>query len=115
MSITVTIPDWRPAGLNQIMRGKLRDRIRFGKRDKRMVWAYFNGQPKATGKRKVSMHIVLTGREKPYDPDNAWKSVLDALKACGQLVDDSHRHCELGAITYDRALKGSTTITLEDV
>lgn len=115
MTITVTIPDWRPASLNQIMRGKIRDRIRFGKRDKHIVWAHFLSQPPATTKRRVSLHIVLTGRERPCDPDNAWKSVLDALVKCGMLVDDSNAWCEITTPTYDRALKGSTTITLEDV
>ncbi len=71
--------------------------------------------PRAEGKRRVSLEIVLTGHQKPTDDDNAFKSCLDALTACGLLVDDSPRWVELGTVEYSRSGEPGTTIILQDL
>jgi Holliday junction resolvase RusA-like endonuclease len=66
--------------------------------------------------RRVSLHITLGKRQRrPPDRDAWWKSLLDALVACGLLVDDSPRWCDTGTVTYDRASLPSMRVTLEDL
>lgn len=113
--ISVTIPDWRPTSLNEMRRVHHIKAWKLKKADERIVGAYFMGKKKAEAKRRVKIHITLTGRQREADPDAYFKSLLDALVKCGMLVDDSNAWCEITTPTYGRALKGSTTITLEDV
>lgn len=114
---TLTIPDWRPPSLNRSMRQSRWKRPKSTKAaaDLIAVEAYRQGVPKATGRRRVSQHITLSGQQKEYDDDNAWKLLLDSLKLAGQLKDDSRAWCERGAVSYSRGDRTATVITLEDV
>lgn len=113
---SVFIPQWRPASLNQLMNGKLRDRMRLKKSDRQIISFYCCRLPKATGKRRVTLHVVLGKRMNEYDYDNAWKSLLDGLVKCGALVDDRAEYVEQGALTYSRDWdKWGTHIVLEDI
>lgn len=113
---SVFIPQWRPASLNQLMTGKLRNRMRLKKSDRYIITFYCCRLPKAQGKRRVTLHIVLGTRMNAYDYDNAWKSLLDGLVKCGMLIDDKPGLVEQGALTYSRnPAEWGTRITLEDI
>ncbi len=110
------IPNWRPVSLNEIV-GRNKYAIhRIKKNDREMVGTYAANCviPKATGKRRVSLEIVLGPRQRQHDPDALFKVLLDSLKQCRRLVDDSPKWCELGAVTYRRDGEPGTTIVLTD-
>jgi hypothetical protein len=114
---SVFIPNWRPASLNELMGGSVRNKIRRKKADRKIITFYCCRLPKATAKRHVSLHIVLTGRQQEADPDAYYKSLLDGLVKCGMLVDDKGEYCSYGMPTYSRGTKeqAGTHITLEDI
>jgi hypothetical protein len=107
---TLTIPGWHPARLNHLLTGHWRPRYRLKRADADTVafYARLGGIPRATGKRRVSLRITLGYRQRAGDPDCYWKSLLDALKTAGLIVDDDRFGVDLGP---ERA----TTILLEDV
>lgn len=113
----IKIPNWRPANLNSLFRCHWSVRNRKKKADAQMIQAYAMAIPKATGKRRVGLHIVLHGSQQAADPDAYWKSLLDGLVKCSLLVDDSSQYCELSPPTYERGKKSysGTTIILEDL
>lgn len=111
----VRIENWHPARLNQLMvnRWKKHDLRRL---DDDMVSAMcrFFQVPKATGKRRVSLEITLGPRMRA-DPDCWWKSLLDALKNCGMIMDDNSKWVELGGVVVTHGPRRETLITLEDL
>ena len=114
---TLEIPRWRPALLNELMRS-VRDKIRLKKLDREMVCAYaWQAKiPKATGKRRVSLHVTLGKRMQEFDYDAPWKSLNDAMKHAGLIVDDSVQYVEQGPVTFSRDwLDWGTRITVEDL
>ena len=114
---TLEIPRWRPALLNELMRS-VKDKIRLKKRDREMIWGSALEQkiPKATGKRRVSLHVTLGKGMREFDYDAPWKSLLDAMKHAGLLVDDPSRYAVTGPVTFSRDWQGwGTRITLEDM
>lgn len=111
------IPNWRPALLNN-MKGHWSNAARLKKLDRKAVWAHSLEQkiPRATGKRRVSLHIVLPKNGKKSDYDAPWKSLLDALVHAGMLIDDAPDYVEQGEITYSRDwYNPCTVIILEDL
>jgi Holliday junction resolvase RusA-like endonuclease len=114
--LRLAIPNWIPATLNQWDGRHWSVRARLKKADRDLVAWYAREQeiPKATGKRRVSLEIVLGPRGRKSDPDAYWKSVLDALVSCQALLDDSAKWVELGQVTFSRGPRGSA-ITLEDL
>ncbi len=113
---TITIPDWHPAKLNQLL-GDWRKRERLKKGDRFLVVFYVREHrvPVALGKRRVSLTITLAPRQRAADPDAYWKSLLDALVISGALTNDNRQVVELGPVEFVRGAKVSTTITLEDL
>lgn len=111
----IFIPNWRPASLNMLMTGKLKNRINLKKSDRQKIAQYCSDLPKQTHKRRISQHIVLGKGMREYDYDNAWKSLLDGLVKCGALVDDRALYVESGALTYERGSQWGTTIIIEDI
>ncbi len=113
---TITIPDWHPAKLNELL-GDWRKRERLKKGDRFLVAYYCREQnlPVALGRRRVSLLLTLKPRQRGGDPDAYWKSLLDALVICGCLRDDSRHGVELGEVRFERGPAASTTITLEDL
>lgn len=114
------IPRWRPATLNQIMRGHWARGAAMKKADRQMVgtYAHYAGIPKATGKRRLTVEVVLGPRHRPCDEDAFAKSLRDACVCAGLLVDDCTKWLEPGPVTQRRPAKGEewgTLITLEDV
>lgn len=118
MTHTIIIPGWRPARTNQLLGGgHWSHAYKLKQRDKKWVetFAWFCKTPLAQGKRRVSLRITLAGRDKAADPDAYWKSLLDALVACGQLMNDSGWWCELGTVEHVKGEARQTEIILEDV
>lgn len=111
----IKIPNWRPASLNQLMGGKLRDRMRLKKSDRGIIAHYCGDIPVQTHKRRISQHIVLGKGMREYDYDNAWKSLLDGLVKAAVLIDDRRIYVEQGEVTYERNMQWGTTIIIEDI
>ena len=114
-----TIPDWRPVTLNIMMGGTLRNRIKRKKQDREFIGVYARiaDVPPATGRRRVSLEINLSGRQKEADPDALFKSLNDGLVHARLLIDDSKKYVELGDVVYSRnkTEPAGTTIVLEDL
>jgi hypothetical protein len=113
--IEITIPNWRPTSLNKLMRMHWAARNKLVKADKALIAAYSIGKPKAEGKRRVSLHIVLSGRQRATDPDNNHKLINDGLVSCGMLVDDTVEFVEIGTVAFSRGNVTETIIKLEDL
>ena len=114
---TITIPRWLPPTANQLMRGKLRDRIKLGKAARQMVgWYWWESKHRlATGKRRVGLRVTAGPGRRFGDADAYWKSVLDALTACGAIRTDSHLWVELSPVEFVRGTEDETQITLEEL
>lgn len=111
---TMEIPNWHPARLNQLL-GNWRKAGRLKRADREILTLYSRYKKTATGKRRVSLAIVLGPRQRGGDPDCWWKSTLDGLKHAGMILDDSKERVELGSVTYERGSQKATRITLEDL
>ncbi len=112
----LTIEGFLPARLNELL-GHWSRGWRLKRRDRDIIAlaARLQRIPVATGKRRVSLTIILAPRQRAADPDAFWKSTNDALVACGLLLDDNRQHCELGTVAFQRGTQMATEIVLEDV
>lgn len=116
MKHSVFIPTWHPTRLNELLRFHWAIAAQRKKRDAATIAHFFRNTPKALGKRRVTLEIVLQKRQRAGDVDAYFKSLLDALVGCGQLIDDNHKHCELAPITASRNWDDwGSRITLEDL
>ncbi len=117
---------WKPCALNKLLYARnwaIREKLK--KADAKVVadCASLHQTPPCTGKRRVSLEIVLQGRQQEADIDAYLKTVLDALVNCGMLIDDKAKFVEWGGVKYTRgpAQWGQTTvpwgtaIVLEDI
>ena len=114
---TLEIPRWRPALLNELMRS-VKAKIRMKKLDREMIWGSALEQkiPKAGGKRRVSLHVTLGKGMREFDIDAPQKSLYDAMKHAGLIVDDSSKYVEMGTLTFSRNWQSwGTRITVEDL
>lgn len=114
----VAIPRWHPARLNTLKAGvHWATAARLKRFDKDVVAISVMGAavPKADGKRSVELAIVLGPRMRGGDPDSYWKSLLDALVACGALLGDAKEHVELLPVRYERGSQHATLILLRDI
>jgi Holliday junction resolvase RusA-like endonuclease len=113
----LAIPNWHPTRLNELLGCNWRKRHRLKKADRELIGVYARlaGVPKATGKRKVSLHLILGPGQRAGDPDCYLKSLFDALTACRLLIDDNRQHVELGAVRFSRGKARVAIISLEDL
>ena len=114
----ITIGNWRPARINELMRAGHWSGVHKQKKYERQtvgVYALLSKVPRATGKRRVSLEITLKGRQQEVDPGAYDKSLMDALVHATMLVDDSSEWCEVGGYTYNRDGAAKTVIVLEDL
>lgn len=115
----VFIPQWRPLLLRELLYKNPFVARRKKKLDEDTIAGYFRqlDVPKAAGKRRVTLRIILKPRARESDDDNLFKCLLDGLKKCGQLVDDNRRYCETRPPDYERgtAQTWGTWIVLEDL
>lgn len=114
---TITIPNWHPASANRWSGSHWAVRSRVKRADREMVAHYARSSqaPTATGKRRVRLKIVLGPRQRGCDPDNYWKSLLDALKHAGMIVDDSRNWVETPPVEFTRGTQRATIIELTDI
>ena len=118
MEYRITIKDWRPWPDNKLSGGTHWSvRSKRKKQDELIVSlsARIADTPKATGKRRVHLEIVLSGKQQQTDPLAYAKSTLDALTKCGMLIDDSTEYVEWITPTYRRDDHTQTTIVLTEV
>jgi Holliday junction resolvase RusA-like endonuclease len=113
---TLDIPTWHPTPLNKLMKGHWSNGHQLKKVDRAMVAAYASGIPKAKGRRRVSLHIILNKGQRAPDPDAFFKSLCDALVHAGALVDDNCQYVELAPVTFSRDPQAwGSVIRLEDL
>ncbi len=112
----VAIAGWHPARLNHLMRGHWSNGHRLKRLDKNLVALSVLGAgvPRAEDRRKVELTIVLGPRMRGGDPDAYWKSLLDALVACGALKGDSKEWVEYEQPTYARSAQHATLIQITE-
>jgi hypothetical protein len=114
--LAFTIPDYRPPTPNVLFRATLRRRMVLERECKVFVKHYGANVTSATCKRRVSVVVTLTPRQRIPDVDaDGWKVLLDALVAAGFLMNDSRKWCETVPWTYERGKRNQTLVILEDV
>jgi Holliday junction resolvase RusA-like endonuclease len=112
----IEIPNWTPLTVNKwrslhwakANRRKTADRQMIG------VYCYKSGLTKATKKRRVELNIIKSGRGRLPDPDAYFKSVLDALKNLGYIIDDSAKWVEWNQPKIERGKQIKTIIEITD-
>lgn len=114
---TLTIPDYTPMPLNQLLSAHPKRRGRLKRGDADLVGAYARLQeiPRALGPRRVTVEAYYPPRVRRPDPDALWKGLLDALVHARLLVNDSAPWVTLGAVVLLRGARRETRITLEDL
>lgn len=114
---TLVIPDWLPARVNQWDGRHWAVRAKLKKADRELVAVYAHqaGIPLATVPRRVVLRLTLAKGQRGGDVDAFWKSTLDALVACGLLVDDNRQSVVLAPVEYQRGPRRRTEIVLEDM
>ncbi len=114
---TLTVPDWLPCPLNDLLRMHWAKRNRVLRIEAEFVAGYARLQhiPRARGKRRVSLRMVLQGQDKVRDADGCWKGILDHLVKARLLIDDSVEFVELGNVTFECGERRATAIVLEDI
>jgi hypothetical protein len=115
----IRINGWHPARKNQLKAGRHWSvGAKLKAADRAMVAAHCRlaGVPEATGKRRVTLLVELAKGQRGGDVDAYWLSLLDALKKCGAIKNDSREWVEIAPVEYRRApgAKGCV-ITLEDI
>ncbi len=114
----IVIPDWLPFRSNQ-WTGRHWSVISKMKKETAGFIAAYALQcsvPKAKGRRRVSLVLTLSPRNRQRDKDSADKVFLDACVSAQMLIDDSDRGLEGRVeVTFLKGPKKSTTIILEDV
>ena len=118
------LPGWLPTSVNRLLGGRTRGGIIARHKLKQAdvahigVAATLHGARKATGPRRVDIHLVQPKGRRRIDADNCWKVTKDGLKHAGLLLDDTPRLCRDGDVTYSKALDGGwwgTWLVLTDV
>lgn len=119
----ITIPNWRPATVNQIYGNGPRwwQGAKLKKRDRQVVAAFLPPEarvdPSRPVKRRVRLVLTFAKGERRPDKDNVWKSVLDALRHAGGIWNDSPDWCGYSEPEMVRTSDGTsgTIVILEDI
>lgn len=113
----IEIDNWHPTSVNKLIGRNRFTASRLKQADTQMigVYAYRAKIPKAKMQRHVSMEIHVAGGGRSPDPDNMYKSVLDALVKTGYLVDDGPLWVALSMPDIIRSKVKKTIITLTDM
>jgi hypothetical protein len=115
----LVIEKWHPYTSNQLMSCHHQQRARLKRIDRHLVMAYcaLHRFPVAVGLRRVELTIIRGEGDKgrPVDPDNWWKSLLDALVWAKMLIDDGEAYCEHKFIATEHGPQRATRITLIDL
>lgn len=113
----MVIPRWHPTKLNDLLNchWAVADRRKTADREQLAASAWMADIPKATGKRRVTLTIILGPRQRGGDVDCYWKSTLDALKNLRLIIDDSPKWCELAPVKYERGPAMASVVELEEI
>lgn len=114
---TVSIPLFLPCTLNRLMRLHWAKRHRQLCYEADMVYMYgvlLTGVPAATGKRRVTLRLVLAPKDQVRDSDSSEKGIRDHLTKAKLLVDDSPEWLEMAPLEQVRGKSRATVIRLED-
>jgi hypothetical protein len=113
----IQIDGWRPASLNELLKGGPWGAHRLKRRDREYMVLFANlaRVPRATAKRRVSLRIVLPPKQRRFDIDAFQKSTLDACTHAGLVKDDNPKYADWGGVDYIRGKVLSTTIIIEDI
>jgi hypothetical protein len=113
----ITIPNWQPCPLNRY-RGRHWSREHKAKKEARELigtYAYMVPVPRATGPRRVRLHVTLGSAQPQPDRDAYDKVLLDALVSCGLLLDDGETGLKGRLqVTFTRGSTHATAIVLQD-
>jgi Holliday junction resolvase RusA-like endonuclease len=103
--------------LNKLLTRNWRAAYGRKKQDREMVAiaALASGIPKAIGKRRIELEVILGPRQRGCDPDSYWKSLLDSLKHAGMIVDDSKNYVVLEPVKYIRGKTAQMRVYLSDI
>ena len=96
MSYTITIPDVPPS-LNKVLRMHWATKRRLSGRWQSLVWAMIPQRGNRWEQRKKRMVLTLH-HSRLYDKDNAYgacKVVVDAMRHCGFIVNDTEEWLDL--------------------
>lgn len=117
---TIVVPGWRPSSVNELFRGRRRDRIGRAKRDRIVIAnaaadAVCRGVPLAgeCERRRVTMTVRLGPGDRVLDVDSLWKSCLDGLVGVRLLAGDTPYLAEIAPVLWERGSELRTTIVLE--
>lgn len=116
-SWTIEIPGWTPPSLNSL----LYKHWSVARRTKRAAMDVVAGScleagvTRAIRRRRVSIAVTVKQRSHMLDGDNVPKSVLDAMKHAGAIVDDSAEWCELAPVEVRVGDRRGTVIFLEEL
>ena len=115
----LVIPRWHPTPLNRLLKCHWGTAAKRKRSDWEIVAGHFLAEriPPAEGKRRLSVWLSLRPGQRAADPDAYHKTLLDALTACGALVDDNRQGVELPPVEFFRGTAGDwgTMLVLEDV
>lgn len=112
----LVIPDWNPPSVNRLLSAHWARRGRLKTAVADLIWmaARESGITRATGRRRVSVEVIVTNLSHAPDPDNVWKALNDGLKRNGILVDDKAEYCVLGPAIPVKGDRKATIITIEE-
>lgn len=112
------IPHWHPTPLNKLL-GHWSQAHKQKKADREIIQAYaaIYGMREATGKRRVTLTVLLPKGKRATDPDSMHKSLLDGLVHAKLLVNDSLRWVELPPVQFARMNSGvdGSIVELTDI
>lgn len=117
MTWLITIPDWHPTRLNELLTLHWAQAARRKADDAQMISVYgrMAGVSAAATRRRVRLEVHGWPRGRMCDPDAFFKSLLDGLVKASFLVDDSQKWCECPPAVLVRSKEKKTIITLEDI
>jgi hypothetical protein len=113
----LVIPRWQPPRKNQLMRGKLKTRMRLERVTRNIICGYclLNRMPLAQGPREVRLTVVLGPGQRGGDPDSYMMALGDALVQAKMLIDDNRQYVRWAPTEYERGLERATRVELIDL
>ncbi len=117
MTYTFSIPKYLPLSANELMRVHWSKRAKAVNDCAELVGAYSTiaQVPKATGRRRFTLKLILGPKNRRRDDDSSFKVCLDACVRCRLLVDDSPTWCELIPLQQEKGRARATVVTLVDL
>lgn len=115
--VEMFIPRWHPPSLNSVRNRPWHAEYRAKRNMRDLLAAYFimAGGEFATGKRRVSLTLVMGKGQRRCDRSNLTKLLNDAMKAARIIKDDGPKWLEESEIQYTRGAEWGTRIVVEDL